>query len=354
MDSTLKQMLDGLGFSIRNYESSLGPRNGKLIEAKQLLDGLVASAESGADMAGICMDPGFAQVAALIGELASEPPLPARELEAMKGESEAVDGIPPAAVAAAGYHMAFDSLPPGEREKQKIFYDRVFELERQALNALHFNTLLMEDTVLLDMSRIPLRDAALATLEQAESIFSPTVNFQQRLAASTYERVSTLTELEFEGTKMAALSNTEHQWDSLYIEVIGLLPACAQAIESFGPNDDSIAKLKNSHRFMAGFMGITWDDVFSDPRYLLFWNNVFWPRIPGEKRLLHNVTTPEGWRDTLKTKFYDPFVKDEPPLRHDPEKARVRFRGREYSSGETLDVLNDPPRPNIDWEPGLL
>lgn len=348
MDSTLKQMLDGLGFSIRNHESSLGPRNEKLVRAKQLLDELVAKAESGADMARICMDPGFAQVATLIGELASEPPLPKEELEAMKGGPEAADGIPPAGIAAAGYHMAFDSLPPGEREKQKVYYDLIFELERQAENALHFNTLLMEDTVLLDMSRIPLRDVALATLEQAESIFSPTVNFQQKLAARTYERVSTITELEYEGTKMAALSNTEHPWDALYIEVIGLLPACAQAIESFGPNDDSIAKLKNSHRFMAGFMGITWDDVFSDPRYLLFWNNVFWPRVPVEKRLLHNVTTPEGWRDTLKTKFYDPFVKDEPPLGRDPEKARVRFWGKDFPSDKTLDVLNDPPRPDID------
>lgn len=351
MDSTLKQMLDGLGFSIRNYESILDPRNEKLERAKQLLDGLVTKAESGADMAGICMDPGFAQVAELIGELASEPPLPKEERGAMKGGPEAADGIPPAAIAAAGYHMAFDSLPPGERERQRVFYDRIFELERRAENAIHFNALLMEDTVLPDMSRIPLRDAALATLEQAESVFSPTVNFQQRLAAETYERVSTLTELEYEGAKMAALSNTEHQWDSLCIEVIGLLPACAQAIESFGPNDDSIAKLKNSHRFMAGFMGITWDDVFSDPRYLLFWNNVFWPRVPAEKRLRHNVTTPEGWRDTLKTKFYDPFVKDEPPLGSDPERARVRFWGKDFPSEKTLDLLNDPPRPDIDRMP---
>jgi hypothetical protein len=348
MDSTLKQMLDGLGYSLRNHESTLGPANQKLARAKQLLFGLVTKAESGTDMAGICMDPDFAQVAALIGELASEPPLPKEELETMKGGPEAADGIPPAAIAAAGYHMAFDSLPTGERERQKVFYDRIFELERRAGNAIHFNAMMMEDTVLLDMSRIPLRDSALATLEQAESVFSPTVNFQQRLAAETFERVSTLTELEYEGAKMAALANTEHQWDSLYIEVIGLLPACAQAIESFGPNDDSIAKLKNSHRFMAEFMGITWDDVFSDPRYLLFWNNVFWPRIPEEKRLLHNVTTPEGWRDTLKTKFYDPFVKDEPPLGSNTENARVRFWGKDFPSEKTLDVLNDPPRPDID------
>jgi len=348
MDSTLRQMLDGLGFSLRNYESSLGPRNGKLIKAKQLLFGLVARAESGADMAGICMDPGFAQVAALIGELASEPPPPPEGLDALKDEPRETDGIPPAAIAAAGYHMAFDSLPPGERERQRVFYDRIFELERQAENAIHFNALMMEDTVLLDMSRIPLRDSAIATLGQAESVFSPTVNFQQRLAAQTYERVSTVTELEYEGTKMAALANTEHQWDALYIEVIGLLPACAQAIESFGPNDDSVAKLKNSHRFMTEFMGITWDDVFNDPRYLLFWNNVFWPRVPAEKRLLHNVTTPEGWRDTLKTKFYDPFVRDGPPIRRDPKKARVRLWGRDYPSEKTLDLLNDPPRPDID------
>lgn len=351
MDSTLKQMLDGFSSAVRNYASSLGPSNEKLKRSKELVGDLVAMAENGAAMADICMDPRFAQVASLISELAAEPPLPRELLEAMTGESEAVDGIPPASIAAAGYHIAFDSLPPDQREKQKVFYDRIFALERQAENAIHFNTLLEEDTVILDMTRIPLRDAALATLEQAKDVFSPTVNFQQRLAATTYDLVSTIAELEFEGTKMAELSNTEHPWDSLYLEVIGLLPACAQAIESFGPNDDSIAKLRNSHRFMADFMGTTWDDVFSDPGYLLFWNNVFWPRVPGEKRLLHNVTTPEGWRDTLKTKFYDPFVKEDPVPRHDPEKARVRFWGKDCPSENTLDLLNDPPRPDIDRAP---
>lgn len=349
MDSTLKQILEGFSFSIRHYESSLGPVNAKLGRSKELVGELVALAENGADMAVIAMDPRFAQLAALIGELASEPPLPQEEIEAMAGTGglEGVDGIPAASVAAAGYHMAFDSLPPGEREKQKVFYQRIFELERQAENAIHFNALLMEDTVLLDMSRIPLRQAAVDALAQAKDAFSPTVNFQQRLAAKTYERVSTIAELEYQGTKMAELSNTEHPWDSLYIEVMGLLPACAQAIESFGPNEDSVAKLRNSHRFMAEFMGITWDHVFRDPRYLLFWNNVFWPRIPEAKRLLYGVTTPEGWRDTLKTKFYDPFVKDEPVPGHDPGKAMVRFWGQDYPSERTLDLLNDPPRPHI-------
>lgn len=348
MDSTLKQILEGFSFAVRNYGASLGPSNPRLRRAGELVAKLVELAENGADLAGISTDPRFAEAAALIGELASEPPLPPCEPGAADEGEGTVEGIPPAGVAAAGYHMAFDSLPPGEREKQNVYYQRIFELERQAENALHFNTLLMEDTVLLDMARIPLRQAALDALDRAKDVYSPTAEFQQRLAARTWERVSTIAELEYEGTKMAELSGTEHPWDSLYIEVMGLLPACAQAIESFGPNDDSVAKLRNSHRFMAEFMGITWDRVFSDPRYLHFWNNVFWPRVPEEKRLLHGVTTPEGWRDTLKTKFYDPFVRDLPVPRTDPGKASVRFWGREYPSGSTLSLLNDPPRPDVD------
>lgn len=353
MDSTLKQMLDGFRFSISNYTSSLGPKNKKLNRAKELLDKLQEKAENGADMVKISMDPLFSETANILGELASEPPLPPEEIEAMvaRGEMSEGDEIPPASVPASGYHMAFDSMPPEQREKQKVFYDRIFELEEKAENAIHFNALLMEDTVLLDMSSIPLRESALETLEKAKKAHSPTVNYQQKLAAETYEGVRTIPELEFEGTKMAELSNTEHPWDALYLEVIGLLPACAQAIESFGPNKESIEKLKNSHRFMAEFMGITWDDVFEDPRYLLFWNNVFWPRVPPAKRASRGAFSAEAWRDMLKKKFYDPFVKDI-PVQSNPEKATVRFWEKEFSSNEVLDLLNDPPRPEINtFEP---
>jgi hypothetical protein len=349
MDSTLEQMLEGFRFTVHNYKSSLGPDNEKLLKAMELMDSLWSKAEQGADMTRISMDPEFGQVAALLGELASEPPLPPEELEALarSGEPGSDDDIPPASIPAAGYHMAFDALPPDIREQEKVYYDRIFQLEEKAENAIHFNTLLMEDTVLLDMSRIPLQKLAEETLAQAESVHSPTVNFQQKLAAETFRRVQTIAELEFEATKMAELSNTEHPWDALYLEVMGLLPACAQAIESFGPNEDSIAKLRNSHRFMAEFMGTTWDDVFADSRYMLFWNNVFWPKVPPEKRALHQVTSAEGWRDLLKAKFYDPFVGDEPVPRSDPSKAIIRFWGREFPARQTLDLLSNPPRPDI-------
>jgi len=346
VDSTLKQMLDGFAFSVSNYESSLGPSNAKLLRVKEMIGKLVEKAENGADMAAISMDPLFSETAVLLGELASEPPLPPSEIEALAARGEISDEIPPASVPAAGYHVAYDSMPPEQREKQKVYYERIFALEEQAEDAIHFNALLMEDPVLLDMSRIPLIEAAGETLSQAESTHSPTVLYQQRHAMETYSRVGTVCELEYEGIRMAEMSNTEHPWDALYLEVIGLLPACAQAIESFGPNDDSIAKLRNSHRFMAEFMGITWDNVFSDPRYLLFWNQVFWPRVPAAKRASRGAFSAEAWRDMLKEKFYDPFVEGT-TVEPDPSLTRVRFWGGEYGTSEVLSLLEDPPRPEI-------
>ena len=346
MDSTLKQMLDGFSFSISNYESSLGPANAKLCRARELLARLTEKAENGADMAAISMDPLFSETAVLLGELASEPPLPPSEIEAMAARGEISDEIPPASVPAAGYHMAYDSMPPEQREKQKVYYSRIFELEEKAENAVHFNALLMEDSVILDMSRIPLVESARETLEKAASAHSPTVDFQQKLAALTYSRVGTVCELEFEGTKMAELSNTEHPWDALYLEVIGLLPGCAQAIEAFGPNDESIAKLKNSHRFMAEFMGITWNDVFADPRYLLFWNEVFWPKVPAAKRAARGAFSASAWRDMLWKQFYSPYVSDI-PVESNAALARVRFWEGEYPAVKTLELLGNPPRPEI-------
>lgn len=109
------------------------------------------------------------------------------------------------------------------------------------------------------------------------------------MAIGTYSEVKSVAELEFEGTKMAELSNVEHVWDSLFIETLVLLPGCAQAIEAFGPTDGSVAKPRNSHKLMADFMGNTWDEVFVDSRFLPFWNNVAWPRGPATKRVLYKV-----------------------------------------------------------------
>lgn len=350
MDSTLRQMLDGFRFSLENFASSLGTGNDKLNRARVLMDELYARAEEGADIAAISMDPAFGEVGALIGELASEKP-PASEEQAASAGVQAVacgDGIPPAGVAAAGYHMAFDSMDGTTRAKYAAYYERIFGIEARAENAIHFNTLLEEDGVLLDMSREPLIEAARDTLGKAGEAHSPTVDHQQELVISVYDRVETITELEYEGTRMAEFSNVEHPWDAMYIEVIGLLPGCAQAIEAFGPTDENVAKLRSSHRFMADFMGITWDEVFSDPRYLLFWREVFWPKVPSLKRTAYGVSSAEGWRDLLRAKFYDPYVKEEPPVSADPSRARVRFWRKEFPTPEVLGMLQDPPRPEVD------
>ncbi|MCD4847692.1 MAG: hypothetical protein K8R76_05835 [Candidatus Aegiribacteria sp.] len=352
MDATVKQILDSFRFSIDNYVSSLGSSNKKLVRSRELLEFLCAKADEGADMTAISVDPCFAEVAAIIGELASEPALPPEEQTSIStgGDSASDEAIPPASIAAAGYHMAYDSMDSSTREKQGRYYSRIFELEEEAENALHFNTLMVEDGVLFEMSREPLIETAKQTLKQAEEAHSPTVDHQQQVALETYAKVESIAELEFQGTLMAELSNVEHEWDALYIEVIGLLPACAQAIEAFGPTDDNVAKLRNSHRFMPEFMGITWDEVFTDPRYLLFWNEVLWPIVPAEKKDKYKVYSAEGWRDLLKEKFYDPYVKDEPVPKPDPAKAHIRLWRKEYPVHETLDLLNDPPRPVIERE----
>jgi hypothetical protein len=41
------------------------------------------------------------------------------------------------------------------------------------------------------------------------------------------------------------------------------------------------------------------EEVWGLPRYLLFWNEVFWPKVPAEKREEHKVNSAEGWRDLL-------------------------------------------------------
>ncbi len=342
MDNMVKQILEGFGYSVSSYSSSLGADNAKVKRAVELMQAITTLAENGADISAITMDPGFGELGVLIGALASEP-VP-ENIEA------APSPVPAAGIAAAGYHMAWESMGTNARASQEVFYNRIFAIEDQAEDAIHFNTLLKEDGVLFEMARQPLVKIAEETLKQAETAHSPAVDYQQQLAIQTFTNVTTVAELEYHGTLMAELSNVEHVWDAMFIEAIGLLPGCAQAIEAFGPSEDNVTKLRNSHRFSAEFMGITWDTVFNDPRYLLFWNKVFWPAVPEEKRAKYNVSTAEGWRDLLKTQFYDPFVKDEPAVSPDPEKAQVRFWNKDYSVHKTLDLLGNPPRPEFRME----
>lgn len=345
MDATVKQMLEGFGYGISNYTSSLGPDNAKIREAKRIYDDLVKKAEAGADVRAISMDSGFMRLGQLVGELASETPLSPGELAAY-GDGIRADEIPPASVPAAGYRMAWDQLDAATKQKMKNYYDRIFAIEAKAENAVFFNTMLREDGVLLDMSREPLIEEAKKALAAAREAYSPTVNYQQGLAVKTYGAVGTVQELEFEGAKMAEMSNVEHEWDAQYLEVIGLLPACAQAIESFGPTDENVGKLRNSHVFMAEFMGLAWDDVFENERYLYFWENVAWDRLPAAKKARYAVTTPRAYADVLKNQFYEPFVKDLPAPVKSSER-RVRFWGREYDAQEGMRLLGNPPRPEV-------
>ncbi len=345
MDATVKQMLDGFSYSIKNYKSSLGPDNPRIREAEEIYDTLMKKAEKGADVTAISTDKNFSRLGQLVGELASEKPLTREEIAAYGDEIRA-DEIPPASVPAAGYHMAWDQLDGPTREKMKKYYDRIFDIEKRAENAVFFNTMVMEDGVLLDMSREPLIEEAKKTVEKAKEAYSPTVNYQQKLAVETYGSVTTIQELEFEGTKMAEMSNVEHEWDALFLEVIGLLPACAQAIESFGPTDENVKKLRNSYRFMAEFMGISWDDVFENERYLYFWENVAWEKLPAAKKAIYAVTTPRGYADVLKKKFFNPYIKDEPAPEKNPERT-IRFWGNEYDVQDSMRLLMEPPRPDI-------
>ncbi len=350
MDEALRQLLSGFSMSLDNFSRTLAPDNEKLQKAQELMASLEGKAEGGADMMSLSSDPDFSALGMLIGELAAEPPAPAPAAETSGDEpaqASTSSGVPPASVPAAGHHMAWSALPPDVKEKQKPYYDRIFAIEEEAPDAVHFNTMLVEDGVLLDMAREPLVETAASTLEQAEATHSPTAMHQQRQAMEVYPQVQSRAELEYRGTLMAEMANVEHEWDAMYLEVMGLLPACAQAIEAFGPTDENVAKLKRSHRFMADLWGVTWDDVFRDPRYLLFWEKVFWPKVPEEKRQKYDVHSAEDWRDLLKEKFYDPFVENEPPVASDPSKARVTLWRSEHPTMETLDLLGNPPRPEV-------
>lgn len=55
-------------------------------------------------------------------------------------------------------------------------------------------------------------------------------------------------------------------------------------------------------------------------------------------------TTPEKYAASMKKKFFDPHIKDEPvPVCN--EEQTICFWGSEYNTDEVMKLLQDPPRP---------
>jgi hypothetical protein len=345
MDANLKQIFDSFSFAIKNYTSSLGPDNNKIKESKKLLEKLSQKANDSVDTMAIYVDPSFGKLGVLLGELASETPLSAEELAKYGIGTEDFE-IPPANVAAAGYHIAFDNLSDEIKGTLKPYYDIIFEIEQKAENVVFFNSMLAESGVLLRMSLEPLIKTTKNALEQSAQIFSPTVNHQHQLAIETYGKVKSVAEMEFEGLKMTEMANTEHEWDALYIEVLDLLPACARTIETFGALESSIRKLRGSYKLMSEFMGMEWEDIFTDERYLFFWNNFLWNNYPQEKKTRNNLNSPKEYHIWLKKNFFEPYIKDESKHDKNPDQ-KVHFWGKDEHIHESMKLLCNPPRPMI-------
>ena len=342
-----KQMLESFEFSITNYTASLGADHPKIVKARTLLEEMHKKADGGADIVALSGDLG--ELGVLLGELASEQPVPQASgsgaQAASAPEMPSSGDVPPASVAAAGYHMAWSQFPPAQQEQQKPYYDRIFAIEAESENAVFFNAKLREDGVLLNMSRDPLVKIARDALEKSREIFSPTVDYQQNLAITTYENVNTVAELEFEGAKMAGFSNVEHEWDAMFCQVIGSLCACATAIMAFGDGEENVKKLQNSYKFMAETMGISWEIMVANERFRYLFENVLFPKVSAAQKAMMG-TTPDAFLASLKEKYFDPYIKEEPVPELNPER-NVRFWRSEYSSDDVMGLLADPPRPEI-------
>ncbi len=148
-------------------------------------------------------DPTYTELFQLLPELSTDVPPPS---ERPVDTGTDTDAIPPIITYTAAYHTAFNLLPPDDREKQSEYYQRIFDMEEAATDSLDFNIMMLEDDVVLDLTRVMVIEAAVKTLERAAELHSPTIDFQQKHAIDTYSKVKTASELVFEATFMAECS----------------------------------------------------------------------------------------------------------------------------------------------------
>lgn len=257
MDATIKQILSSFEVGLNNYKDKLGETNEKLKKALDIFQKLNQLAESAKDMMDFYAKPEanslLGDLSALMPELAKEKPL------------QGIRNVPAASAVASGYHMAYDQIPKDQVETRKI-YERVFELEKAAENALVFLRMMAEEGLFLKMSRVPIMESQNRALDNAKNLAQPVmVNYHEKTLAQVSQAKS-LAELEYLSNLQAEISIYQNLWDTSFLNISALL--IGNAISSWILTHDEADRqeVENSYRFIAEFYGVDFDTLFKIPR----------------------------------------------------------------------------------------
>ena len=347
MDAAIAQIISGFGPGISVYEGNLGTDHPLILEAKTLLSEMEEIGEGAGDIGGFMAQAQdkMTRLGQLMGELATAKP---QEKAEPGNGSRATD--PVVAQMVSAYRAGFNALDRSDpfNAGQVACYERIFDLASQAENALHFQRLLVESGVLIEMPRDQQIATSKKTLEmyREKKLSAPVMKTHYRLLDEAMTEVKSGAEIEFAANLLVEYNAAEQQWDGIiqhYMtkaidETVGLL---------MDPSEEQQKNVENATRFVAEFFGIGWDEMFAVPRVWDYWQMVF-EASKSTWQQDRNCETPEQARDFI-TAMNTAVMKDRAPVEVGPAANQTGFLfwGETVSLDHLMDAYDKPPRPKV-------
>ncbi len=198
-----------------------------------------------------------------------EAPLPDRAelLAGLATMPPVTASVPSAARAARGYHVTAAALDPRDRytARSRAAYQRIFEIEAEAGDAVTFARRVAEAGLMVELPRAREIELAEKCLAHSRATLQPHVEHHYTSLIAALERSASPTEVEFELNRHDQLFSVEFAWHDI------LLHYMTRAIDAvigydLGATEPRRQTVVKSYRMVANFFGRDWDQMLRTPR----------------------------------------------------------------------------------------
>jgi hypothetical protein len=339
MDDTIKMMLNSYETGLQNYSRSLGDNNPVIIKAFKCLEELKKIGDSCADINAFSV-----KTTALLPEMSKH----FMDLSNEKPVNKVAPQIPSAQQIAQAYHIANNSITNKENSPETCkVYERVFELEKQAENGIHFMRLITEENLTVKMSSYGLMETSVNLLDgELKKISLPQMMIYHKNVIREMKDVKSVAEIEYYSNIRSDISYYENQWDMLFC--IMTYVNLSSAISSFvmAQTEENRQGVEYSYRFLAKYFGINYDELMALPRIRDYFEKMVWVTVK-EKYIAGGIDTPEKYFE-LDKQYLMQCIQGRAPIEFGgSEKRNLSFFGKKYHMHNDIPALYEKaPHPD--------
>ncbi len=331
---------------LNNYRKQIDGYAQKLPGGDRTLDEAMAYLEKIADVGRTCSDIGTFMGKMVETDMMNKMTQYLTDLAMASLSKERASGsvrIPTPSELADGYHRSYDSIEDkaGSPETCRV-YERIFELEKECQDGAEFLARLVEESLLLKIASVPLKEVSKKAMNDSDNMSLPTMVYHHEKMIEMSEMAKSALEIQYESQRLMELNRYELTCDMMLTnDLVGNI-SIPVIDYFFNPSEENRRQVESSYRFLAEFFGIDADELFSIPRVLDHIENA----VLREVRKQHPETTRDTFIEDAKN-IIKKCMQGKPELKKGPE-AHNSFRiwDKRYRLVDALKVMKNPPRPD--------